>query len=260
MLNVTPIACLEDNYAYLLEDVPGAPSGEAMVIDPSEAEPVLAALEASGNRLAAVLCTHHHHDHVGGNLALVRAFPGIKVYGHSHDRGRIPRQTDELEDGATIEWGALTLRALYVPGHTLGAVAYVLEDVVFTGDTLFLAGCGRLFEGTAPMMYESLNQKLAKLGDGTRVFCGHEYTETNLRFATEREPNNLAIASRLEKVRALRREGRPTVGAPLRDELATNPFLRCDVPEIRAAAGVSPDASSAEAFAAIRRARDQFRS
>src|SRR4051812_8704489 len=137
MLRVTPIPCLEDNYAYLLEDLE---AGVAAVVDASEAEPVLTALGGTKARLAVVLSTHHHHDHVGGNEELARRFPGLRVFGYVSDKGRIPAQTDFLDDGARFTWGSVEVRALHIPGHTLGAVAYVMEDLVFTGDTLFLAG------------------------------------------------------------------------------------------------------------------------
>src|SRR3954453_2338168 len=183
-LHITIVPCLEDNYAYLLDDG----SGELAVVDPSEAKPVLDALdalrEATGRKgaLGAILSTHHHHDHVGGNLELAQRFPGLRVLGFKTDRGRIPGQTEFLEDGETFTWGETAVRALHIPGHTLGAVGYVMKGAVFTGDTLFAAGCGRLFEGTPAMMHHSLCEVLAPLGAEMRVYCGHEYTIANLQF------------------------------------------------------------------------------
>jgi hydroxyacylglutathione hydrolase len=255
VLRITPIACLEDNYAYLLED---STSGEAAVVDPSEAGPVLAAVCGSGRRLVAILCTHHHYDHVGGVLELASSDKGIKVYAHARDRGRIAGQTDSVEEGLPVTWGGVTMNVLHVPGHTLGAVAYAADDAVFTGDTLFSGGCGRLFEGTASMMHDSL-QRLARLPQHVRVFSGHEYTEQNLRFAASLEPDNPQVAVRLTQVLAQRRAGKPTVGASLRDELTTNPFLRCGVRALRDASGVPSEATEAEVFSALRRAKDGFR-
>lgn len=277
-MRVIPIPCLADNYAYLLVC---RETKEAAIVDPSEAGPVLRALEQGAGtldsrrdlsappasrediRVSAILCTHHHHDHVGGNEE-VRSRLGIdRVYGHGSDRGRIPGQTQYLQEGDTFEIGRLSIRALHIPGHTLGAVAYVVtqepdDPVVFTGDTLFLAGCGRLFEGDPPMMHASLS-KLAALDPRTRVYCGHEYTESNLRFAAHVEPSNAAIAKRRELAAELRKEGRPTVPGTIADELATNPFLRVTSPEIRKTLGIAADASPADALGAIRKAKDDFR-
>jgi hydroxyacylglutathione hydrolase len=255
MLKVTPIACLEDNYAYLLEDG----SGELAIVDASEGAPVFAALEQTEGRLTAVLATHHHHDHVGGNEEVVARHPDIRVYGYETDRGRIPRQTEYLRDGQTFTWGNTTVRALHIPGHTLGAVAYVAGDAAFTGDTLFLAGCGRLFEGTPAMMFRSLCEVLAPLGETTRVYCGHEYTVSNLAFAASVEPGNVRVQQRMALARATRARGAPTVGSPMSEELATNPFMRCKSPEIRRSMKVGEDAPDVEVLAALRRAKDSFR-
>lgn len=255
MLEVTPIACLEDNYAYLLDDG----SGELAVVDVSEAGPVRNALKRTKGKLTAVFATHHHHDHVGGNEAIAGEHPGLRIYGYESDRGRIPGQTDFLTDLQTFTWGKSEVRALHIPGHTMGAVAYVLGDAVFTGDTLFLAGCGRLFEGTPAMMHRSLNDVLVPLGAGVRVFCGHEYTVSNLAFAASVEPDNLAVKERLEKSRAARSKGEPTVGSPLAEELTTNPFVRCKSPAIRGSMKLDDRASDVEVFAALRKAKDSFR-
>jgi hydroxyacylglutathione hydrolase len=256
MIAVTPIPCLADNYAYLLHD---RGAGVTAVVDASEAAPVLAAVAGAGAPLVAILSTHHHHDHVGGNEEVLAKFPGVKVFGFATDRGRIPAQTDFLEDGSEFTWGNVAVRALHIPGHTLGAVAYVIDDMVFTGDTLFLAGCGRLFEGTPAMMFRSLNEVLAPLGNDVRVFCGHEYTENNLLFAETVESHNAAINERLARTRASRARGEPTVPAAMSEELATNPFLRCRSPEIRETMKLGRDASEVEVLAALRRAKDGFR-
>jgi hydroxyacylglutathione hydrolase len=255
MLRVTPIPCLQDNYAYLLEDG----SGELAVVDASEAEPVRSALAKVSGKLTAIFSTHHHHDHVGGNQELAREVPGLRVVGHESDRGRIPEQNEFVRDGDTFAWGASRVRALHIPGHTLGAVAYVIDDAVFTGDTLFLAGCGRLFEGTPEMMYRSLNEVLAPLGPEMRVFCGHEYTASNLAFAESVEPTNADVVVRLRRARELARRREPTVGSTMSEELATNPFLRCSSPTIRRSMKLEASASNVDVFASLRRAKDTFR-
>ncbi len=257
-MRIVPIPCLSDNYAYLLVC---RETKEAAIIDPSEAGPVLSAIDSGAGtqdsrkdvstavsredvRISAILCTHHHGDHVGGNEE-VRSKLGI-------DR-----------DGArVIEVGRLTVRVLHIPGHTLGALAYVVTQepdvpAVFTGDTLFVAGAGRLFEGDPLMMHASL-AKLSALDPRTRVYCGHEYTESNLRFAASIEPSNAAIEQARTRAAELRKEGRSTMGASIADELSYNPFLRPDSAEIRSSLGISSAASSAEALGLIRRAKDNL--
>lgn len=189
---------------------------------------------------------------------MLRAFPGVPVLAHASDRARIFGMTDVVEDGVILKMAGITVRALHVPGHTLGAVAYLAEDAVFTGDTLFLAGCGRLFEGTAPMMHDSL-ARIAALDDHFRVFCGHEYTEKNLLFASALEPGSATVAARLAMVRSLLRAGRFTVGACLGEEKATNPFLRTSSPELRAALGLLQETSDVDVFSSLRASRDEFR-
>src|SRR3954471_17899813 len=211
-MQVTIVPCLSDNYAYVLL-APG--SKRAVVVDPSEAEPIERALDRLGVTLGAILATHHHGDHVGGNAALAQRFPGTKVFGHASDRGRIPEQTEFLEHGQELTVEGLEFRALHIPGHTLGALAYAGEGAVFTGDTLFAAGCGRLFEGTPAQMYESLNVTLAALPDSTLVYCGHEYTASNLRFAAHLEPANIAITEKAKRVAEQRAQGVPTVPSTL---------------------------------------------
>jgi hydroxyacylglutathione hydrolase len=264
-MSVLPIACLSDNYAYLLVD---PETKEAAIIDASEAEPVLrAALENAGRsgdvKVVAIFSTHHHYDHVGGNEAVVERLGIERVYGHASDKGRIPKQTHYLDDGATFTLGSLLVRAIHIPGHTTGAVAYVVtrephDPIVFTGDTLFLGGCGRIFEGDPPMMHASLS-KLAKLEGRTQVYCGHEYTESNLRFAAHVEPSNPAIAQARARASQLRKDGKPTVPATIAEELTYNPFLRVTSPEIRKTLGIAEGASGAEALGAIRKAKDTFK-
>jgi hydroxyacylglutathione hydrolase len=222
-MQVTVVPCLKDNYAYLVRP---EGSDSCAVVDACEAGPIERALDELGLRLTAILATHHHLDHVGGNEALVRRFPGLEVFGSTHDRGRIPEQNRFVDDGDSIEVAGLGFRCLAIPGHTLGAVAYVGHGAVFTGDTLFAAGCGRLFEGTPAMMYESLVQKLGALPDETRVYFGHEYTAQNLRFAAVIEPNNEQIREKSERVAAQRARGEFTAPSTLAEERLTNPFMR----------------------------------
>jgi hydroxyacylglutathione hydrolase len=256
-MEVVIVPCLKDNFGYVLLK---AGSKRAVVVDASEAEPIERALEKLGVELGAVLATHHHMDHVGGNAELAARRPGLRVFGHASDRGRIPAQTDFLEHGQTFEVEGISLRALHIPGHTLGAVAYVTDDAVFTGDTLFAAGCGRLFEGTPAEMYESLNVKLAELPDSTKVYCGHEYTASNLRFAAHVEPNNLEVKNKALRVAELRARGEPSVPSTLGEERATNPFMRCTSPEIIESVKerLGADRSPAAVLGAVRAAKDSF--
>jgi hydroxyacylglutathione hydrolase len=229
MMKIGIVPCLSDNYAYLVV----LPGGDCAIVDPSEAAPVAAAVKREGARPVAIWNTHHHHDHVGGNEELAREFGIADVYGHASDRGRIPGQTKFLAEGDRFALGEASVAILHIPGHTLGAVAYVVTPpaandeapLVFTGDTLFVAGCGRLFEGTPEMMFGSL-AKLAALPDATRVYCGHEYTEANLRFARHVEPANAAVAAAIDSAKATRARGEPTVPSRIADEKLCNPFVR----------------------------------
>ncbi|MBL9028035.1 MAG: hydroxyacylglutathione hydrolase [Myxococcales bacterium] len=250
---VVPVPCLRDNYAYLVH-APG--SREALVVDPSEAEPVLAALARESLTLSAVLCTHHHHDHVGGNEGLLAVFPGLTVVASAHDRGRVPCTTRTMNDGDVMTFAGLEARAIAVPGHTLGAVAYVIDDAVFTGDTMFVAGCGRLFEGTPAMMHESLSHKIARLPPETRVYCGHEYTQSNVRFALAVEPDNEALQALAERARAARERGEPTVPSTVAAEIQHNPFLRVAIPHVAARYGA---ADPVHVLGAMRAEKDDFR-
>ncbi|HVJ17310.1 MAG TPA: hydroxyacylglutathione hydrolase [Polyangiaceae bacterium] len=255
---VTVIPCLRDNYAYLLR-APG--SREALIVDPSESEPVLREVAAQELRLVGILCTHHHLDHVGGNEKLLAQLGELPVYGHTSDRGRIPGQNQFLSDEQTFAAAGLTFQTLYIPGHTLGAVAYVGQGAVFTGDTLFAAGCGRLFEGTPEMMYQSLNVRLGALPDETKVYCGHEYTAANLKFAAHVEPVNVAVQEKARRVAELRDKGLPSMPSTIGEERATNPFMRCSAADVvaHAADRLGDDRSPQAVLAAIRAEKDDFR-
>lgn len=247
-MRIIPVPCLRDNYAYLV-----VRDGRAAVVDPSEVDPVLLAIEREGVELVEIWLTHHHWDHVGGVEGLVDECRIQAVRGSAYDQthGRIPRQTVALSDGDAFEFGGATVDIMEIPGHTLGAIAFVTEGNLFSGDTLFVAGCGRVFEGTMEMMSQSL-AKLRELPSETQVWCGHEYTVNNLRFAQTVEPNNADIARALEEATAVRAEGKYTVPGRMDRELGTNPFLRFDDPSV--ARGRDPVAS----FAAIRGAKDSF--
>jgi hydroxyacylglutathione hydrolase len=229
MATVIPIPAFNDNYIWLIRR-----NDMAAIVDPGEAAPVLKVLRAESLRLEAILTTHHHWDHVNGIEELVRRHP-VPVYGPINET--VPFRTVGLGEGDEVDLPELALRfrVLDVPGHTAGAIAYHGEGCLFSGDTLFTAGCGRLFEGTARQMYDSLT-KLASLDPATPLYCGHEYTVSNLRFAATVEPDNEKVQTRLKETCALRERNLPTVPATLAIERETNPFLRCDLPPLRAAA------------------------
>ncbi|HJK96856.1 MAG TPA: hydroxyacylglutathione hydrolase [Polyangiaceae bacterium LLY-WYZ-14_1] len=254
MIEVRPVPALRDNYAYLVID-PARRS--AAVVDPSEAAPVERALDEAGATLTAIWLTHHHWDHVGGVEDLVaaradRAAP-LPVLGSRHDldEGRIPKQSQGLAEGDRFPFGEAEVQVLEIPGHTLGAIAYLVDGHLFSGDTLFLGGCGRVFEGTMAMMKDSL-AKLRGLPSDTRLWCGHEYTVKNLEFAATVEPDSAAVAHALDDARARRAQGAPTVPGTLGQERRINPFFRFDVEPV--AAGREPVA----AFTALREAKDAF--
>ena len=256
-MDVHPIPCLRDNYAYLLL----CPQTQATaVVDPSEADPVQAELERRGLSLTAILNTHHHWDHVGGNEALQAEHPGIRIFGYASDRGRIPGQTEFLEVGDVVKFGEIEGTILHNPGHTSGAITYVFGDQAFTGDTLFAAGCGRVFEGTMAQMHHSLNGVLGGLPDPTRLYFGHEYTERNLEFAQSVEPGNAAVSKRLDAVRQSRRQGQFTPPTTLAEERQTNPFLRCQSPQLRQVAQRESSGPSTDAgvFGVLRGLKDRF--
>lgn len=235
-MRVEVIPCLSDNYAYLIVD-----DGVCLLVDASEEAPIRKALH--GRVPTAILATHHHYDHVGANEAF-----GGTIYGHRSDQGRLPGLTHPLDDGDSFKVGPLAIKVHHVPGHTLGAITYeVIPESgprwAFTGDTFFLAGCGRMFEGTEVQMHASL-QRIGALGDDVLIACGHEYTASNLRFAAHTEPNNPAITERIDAVNKLRAANAPTVPATIAVERRTNVFLR------------APDTAT---FGRLRREKDNFK-
>jgi len=247
-MQVVAVPCLKDNFAYLVID------GErAAVVDPSEAAPIEAALAANNVTLGAIWATHHHWDHTGGIADLVAAHPGIEVVIGAADADKVKHITRTVEDGDDVSFGSLRVKVIHNPGHTLGAVTFLVEGCAFTGDTLFCGGCGRVFEGDPAMMHASL-MRLAALPGETRIYCGHEYTASNLRFAAAVEPDNAAVAQRLSSLAS------PSVPSTLADEVATNPFLRASEPTVvDAARARGAEADPVSVFAAIRDWKNTFK-
>jgi len=254
-LDIVQIPVLEDNYVYLAHD---RPSGATAVIDPAVADPVLAEAQRRGWRISHILNTHNHGDHVGGNRAIQEA-TGCRIVGFGPDAERIPGITQRVQDGERVRLGEAEAEVLFVPGHTRGHIAYhfAADRALFCGDTLFALGCGRLFEGTPQQMWPSLS-RLRALPDDTRVYCAHEYTASNLRFALTVESDNAALLERGREVTRLRTAQQPTVPSLLGEEKATNPFLRADRPSVAAAVGL-PDGDPVAVFAEVRRRKDVFR-
>ena len=259
MAAIIPIPAFTDNYIWLLRE-----GGNAVVVDPGDACPVIDYLDREGLELTAIVNTHHHGDHVGGNDALL-ARGDVPVFGPA--RERIPRRTHALSEGDSIEVPGigLQLEVLDVPGHTAGHIAYVgVHDdtgpIAFVGDTLFACGCGRLFEGTARDMWSSLS-KLAALDPESSMYCAHEYTVSNLRFALAADPHNVNVQERMEREQARRARGEPTVPSRLHDELRTNPFLRAGEASLMASAAAHaghPVSDPVASFAALRAWKDRF--
>jgi hydroxyacylglutathione hydrolase len=240
MIVARPVPILSDNYAWLLRD---DATGATAIVDPADPGPVAAAIDAAGGKLDLILLTHHHADHVAGTDA-IRARYGAPVVGAKADAHRLPRLDRDVAEGSEVDLGQATARVLETPGHTVGHIAFYFPDggVLLCGDTLFSLGCGRLLEGTAQQMFNSLSRLAALPGD-TLICCGHEYTAANARFALHADPDNEALRVYARRVDELRAEGKPTVPSRLSDELAANPFLR------------APDVAT---FADLRARKDRF--
>ncbi|HIF9267634.1 TPA: hydroxyacylglutathione hydrolase [Photobacterium damselae] len=252
MLTVQSIAAFKDNYIWLLQ----SPEKHCIVIDPGDAKPVIEAIEKQQLTLDAILITHHHNDHCGGISELKRRYPSINVVGPQNDP--IPGLTQSVEDGDQVDIFGERFMVLAVPGHTHGHVAYVGDEKLFCGDTLFSAGCGRIFEGTPEEMYASL-QKIAALPDETEIYCAHEYTAGNIAFALVAEQDNPHLQRYREEVNRLRANGESTLPSTLGKEKLVNPFLRCDQPSIKkAVADKATDSSDLATFTALRSWKDDF--
>jgi hydroxyacylglutathione hydrolase len=256
MPNIIPIPALRDNYIWMLHN-----RQHAVVVDPGETAPVLAALKARQLSLAAILCTHHHGDHTGGISELLEVY-NVPVYAPQAEN--IPGTTQPLAegDGVNLPELGISLTVLDIRGHTRGHIAYLLpgNSGIFCGDTLFGCGCGRIFEGTAEQLHRSL-QRLAALPDETPVYCAHEYTEANIRFALACEPDNARLRQRAAEARSLRAAGQPTLPSTIGLEKATNPFLRCSEPAVIRSAQLHGDATETgelAVFTALRRWKDHF--
>jgi hydroxyacylglutathione hydrolase len=260
-LQVFLLPALSDNYIFLLYN---PEQNLAAVVDPAEPQPVLAKLKELNAPLVAIFNTHHHGDHVGANRDLLNEFPNALVYGGDRDRGRIPGQQFFLNDGDRVEFAGEIAQVFFIPGHTYAHIAYYFAGSetqsgrqpgnLFCGDTLFAGGCGRLFEGTPAQMCNSLN-KLRQLPDETKVWCAHEYTLSNLKFAITVEPDNQELHQRFAAVQAARAIQKPTIPTTIGIEKLTNPFMRWDAPGIQQTAKAT---SAVEVFTTIRKMKDEF--
>ena len=248
-MNVTPIPCLSDNYAYIINDNNTQSVG---VIDPSEASPIISYLNKKKLKLNYILNTHHHFDHIGGNAELKKLY-NAKVFGFVGDKHRIPGIDITLNDNENFSFGSSTIKVLHIPGHTSGHICFFFEKekIAFTGDTLFSLGCGKIFEGDHNQMLKSLN-KIKKLPKDTKVYCGHEYTYKNAEFCMKYDSNNTDLKLKFEKIKKLRSNNLPTVPSSLEDELKTNIFLRCDQNDLK----IKLNMKNKEDFKVFKKVRD----
>lgn len=253
-LDIRQIPVLDDNFIYLARE---PNTNSVAVVDPALAAPVLDEAKRLGWSITHILNTHHHPDHVGGNLEIKEA-TGCTIIGPADDPDRIPGMDVQVKDGDTYALGDASALVFFVPGHTRGHIAYWFKDsdALFCGDTLFSIGCGRLFEGTPAQMWTSL-QRLRELPPSTHIYCAHEYTEANIRFAVTVEPDNAALRKREADVRELRAKGKFSIPTVLGEECAANPFLRADSPELAAAIGMT-GREPVDIFTEVRRRKDNF--
>lgn len=253
-LDIRQIPVLNDNYVYLVRE---PESGCVGVVDPAVVAPILDEAEKLGWSITHILNTHHHGDHTGGNLE-IKEKTNCTIVGPGHDRDRIPGIDVEVNDGDTFTFGAAEASVFFVPGHTRGHIAFWFaeSDALFCGDTLFSVGCGRVFEGTMDEMWSSLS-RLRALPSETRVYCAHEYTQSNIQFAVTVDPNNLALRTRESDVKVKRERGEPTVPSRLGEELAANPFLRADQRDLQEALGMV-GADPVAVFTEVRQRKDAF--
>lgn len=257
MMEIITIPCLYDNYAYIIVN---EKSREAAVVDLPEAWPVMRELSARELKLTAVLCTHHHQDHIGGVDDVLEDYGDVAVFGYLADRKRIPHLNEFLEDNDCFQVCGFDVQLMHTPGHTSTSVVFKVENHLFVGDTMFGAGCGRLFEGTPEQMVHSLD-RIVECGTDSKIYFGHEYTELNLRFAAEVDPANHEIGKRQARVADLRRQGTPSAPSTLAEELATNPFLRIEdasvIEQLQAGQHIA-NMDRISVFAALREKRNHF--
>lgn len=252
-VKIAILPVLKDNYCFIISCLE---TGKIAAIDPANQEVVSNYL--GQKKLDYILNTHHHYDHIGSNLALKKLY-NCEIIGYAPDAKRIPGINIKLTEGQNFSVGKLKFEVIFVPGHTLGHICYfcAAEKILFCGDTLFSSGCGRVFEGTYDQMHDSL-QKLAKLPKDTKIYCAHEYTMANLAFAAHIEPDNQAIAAKINKCQKLREQDKPTIPTNLADELETNPFLRSTNPALRKNLGFNSDHHNVAVFTKVRKLKDSF--
>lgn len=251
MLEILPIPAFKDNYIWLLHN-----GDQAIAVDPGDAQPLLRHVEKAGLQLSAVLITHHHSDHIGGVAELLTHY-NIPVYAPAKEHYTFPHRAVAEGDRLHFPQLDLSLSVMEIPGHTLGHVAYYNDSLLFCGDTLFSCGCGRIFEGTTEQMYASL-QRLAQLPDDTKVYCTHEYTLHNMKFARQLDPENHALQQQQLQVSQLRKENLPSLPSTIGLERAINPFLRCHTAALRKAANAAADAAAVTVFGRIRSMRNNY--
>ena len=253
-MQVTTIPCLTDNYAYVISDNNSKIVG---VVDPSEASPVVSFLKKQNLKLNYILNTHHHFDHIGGNLELKKIY-NAKVVGFVGDKHRIPEIDITLSNNEKWIFGNKTVKILHIPGHTLGHICFFFEKekIAFTGDTLFSLGCGRIFEGDHNQMLTSLN-KIKKLPKDTMIYCGHEYTYKNAKFCIKYDSGNIDLKNKFEKIKKLRSSNLPTIPSKLEDELKTNIFLRCDQKDLKIKLNMK-NQEDLKVFRKVRDLKDNF--
>ena len=254
MLNVDIIPCLSDNYSYLLHD---KKTNTVAIVDPSDFSQCNKEIQKKYKKLDYILNTHHHFDHIGGNLELKKNY-GAKILGFEKDKARIPGIDRGLIENENFKIGDITFKVIFIPGHTNGHVAFYSknESIVFTGDTLFSLGCGRVFEGTYEQMFNSLN-KFKQLPLETKIYCGHEYTKKNLEFCIEYEPNNKYLKTKKDWVDSKIKSNLPSIPISIKEELETNIFLRCNEQEVKNALNLN-NSSEQEIFVKLRDLKDNF--
>ena len=253
-MQVTPIPCLTDNYAYIIHDDNFKTVG---VVDPSEAKPIISFLKKKNLKLNYILNTHHHFDHIGGNIELKKIY-NAKIVGFLGDKHRIPGIDITLVNNENWSFGNSTVKVFHIPGHTLGHICFFFEKekIVFTGDTLFSLGCGKIFEGNHQQMLTSLN-KIKQLPKDTMIYCGHEYTYKNAEFCMKYDSDNIDLKKKFEKIKKLRSQNLPTIPSSLEDEIKSNIFLRCDQNVLKIKLNMKNQEDS-KVFKKVRDLKDSF--